>query len=100
MRQCKGALGVNVYVDSDGAGCPETRKITSGSTVNALGCNMVSTARTQGTLALSSGEAEVYAIGQGVSEALHVPSVNVAGSQAGKQSPCACPHGLCCLYCR
>ncbi|CAE7873260.1 unnamed protein product, partial [Symbiodinium sp. KB8] len=33
----EGALGVNVYVDSDGAGCPETRKITSGSTVNALG---------------------------------------------------------------
>ena len=36
-----------------------TRKSTSGSTVNVLGCNMISTARTQGTLALSSGEAEL-----------------------------------------
>ena len=58
---------------------------------------MVNTARTQGTLALSSGEAELYAIGQGVSEALFLRSmlleaklakkVNViahAGSIAGK----------------
>ena len=61
------AVGINVYVDSDWAGCSKTRKSTSGSTVNVLGCNVVSTARTQGTLALSSGEAELYAIGQGVS---------------------------------
>ena len=36
---------------------------------------MVSTARTQSTLALSSGEAELYAIGQGVSEALFLRSM-------------------------
>ena len=40
------------------------RKNTSGSTVNVLGCNMI-----------SSGEAELYAIGQGVSEALFVRSM-------------------------
>ena len=55
-------------MESDWAGCVRTRKSTSGSTVNVLGCHMVSTARTQGTLALSSGEAELYAIGQGVSK--------------------------------
>ena len=48
------SLDVNVYVDSDWAGCSKTRKSTSGSTVNVLGCNMVGAARTQGTLALSS----------------------------------------------
>ena len=40
-----------------------------------LGCNIVNTARTQGTLALSSGEAELYTIGQGVSEALFLRSM-------------------------
>eukprot|EP00439_Symbiodinium_sp_Y106_P074432 s1789_g14.t1 len=51
------------------------RKSTSGSTVNILDCNMVSDARTQGALALSSGEAELSAIGQGVSKALFVRSI-------------------------
>ena len=94
------SLDVNVYVDSDWAGCLKTRKSTSGSTVNILGCNMVSTARTQGTLALSSGEAELYASGQGLSEALFLRSmlleaklakkVNVIAhtdSTAGKSTP-------------
>ena len=63
------SLDGNIYGDSDWAGCSKTRKSTSRST-DILGCNMISTARTQGTLALSSGEAELYAIGQGVSEVL------------------------------
>ena len=78
------SLDVNVYVDSDWAGCSKTRKSTSGSTVNILGCNMVSTARTQGTLALSSGEAELYAIGQGVSEALFLRSMSLEAKLAKK----------------
>eukprot|EP00439_Symbiodinium_sp_Y106_P043240 s572_g5.t1 len=82
------SLDVNVYVDSDWAadwaGCSKTRKSTSGSTVNILGCNMVSTARTQGTLALSSGEAELYAIGQGVSEALFLRSTLLEAKLAKK----------------
>ena len=41
------SLDVTAYVDSDWAGCSKTRKSTSRSTVNVLGCNMVSTARTQ-----------------------------------------------------
>ena len=80
------AVDVNVYVDSDWAGCSKTRKSTSGSTVNVLGCNVVSTARTQGTLALSSGEAELYAIGQGVSEALFVRSMLLESRLAKKVS--------------
>ena len=78
------SLDVNVYVDSDWAGCSKTRKSTSGSTVNILGCNMVSTARTQGTLALPSGEAELYAIGQGVSEALFLRSMLLEAKLAKK----------------
>ena len=80
------SLDVNVYMDSDWAGCSKTRtrKSTSGSTVNILGCNMVSTARTQGTLALSSGEAELYAIGQGVSEALFLRSMLLEAKLAKK----------------
>ena len=79
------SLDVNVYVDSD---CSKTRKSTSGSTVNILRCNMVSTARTQDTLALSSGEAELYAIGQGVSEALFLRSMLLES----KLAQCDCPH--------
>ena len=78
------AVDINVYVDTDWAGCSKTRKSTSGSTVNVLGCNVVSTARTQGTLALSSGEAELYAIGQGVSEALFVRSMLLESKLAKK----------------
>ncbi|OLP82440.1 Retrovirus-related Pol polyprotein from transposon TNT 1-94 [Symbiodinium microadriaticum] len=80
------SLGVNVYVDSDWAGCSKTRKSTSGSTLNVLGCNMASTARTQGTLALSSGEAELYAIGQGVSAALFLRSMLLESGLAKKVS--------------
>ena len=35
----------------------------------------MSTSRTQGTLVFSSGEVELYAIGQGVSEALFLRSI-------------------------
>ena len=81
---CSLDVNVYVYVDSDWAGCSKTRKSTSGSTVNTLGCNMVSTAKTQGTLALSSGEAELYAIGQGVSEALFLRSMLLEAKLAKK----------------
>ena len=87
------SLDVNVYVDSDWAGFSKTmtRKSTSGSTVNILGCNTVSAARTQGTLALSSGEAELYAIGQGVSEARFLRSM-LLEAKLGKEGQCDCSH--------
>ena len=40
-----------------------------------LGCDIVHTSRTQGTVALSAGETELYAIGQGINEALFVRSL-------------------------
>ena len=75
LADWKTTIDVVCYVDSDWAGCSKTRKSTSGSTVQALGCNIVHTSRTQGTVALSSGEAELYAIGQGINEALFVRSL-------------------------
>ena len=69
------ALDINVYVDSDWAGCPDTRRSTSGVSLFVLGANLVSHSRTQQTVALSSGEAELYAIGSGAAEALFARSL-------------------------
>ena len=68
-------LDIACYVDSDWAGCSRTRKSTSGSTVQVLDCDVIHSSRTQATVALSSGEAELYAIGQGVNEALFVKNL-------------------------
>ena len=60
------ADGIEVYTDTDWAGCPRTRKSTSG------GCLMVGRhlikawSATQASLALSSGEAEFYGVVRGV----------------------------------
>ena len=75
LADWKTTIDVVCYVDSDCAGCSKTRKSTSGSTVQALGCNIVHTSRIQGTVALSSREAELYAIGQGINEALFIRSL-------------------------
>ena len=40
-----------------------------------LNCDVVHTSRRHATVALSSGEAELYAIGQGTSEALFLKSL-------------------------
>ena len=68
-------MDIVCYVDSDWAGCSKTRKSTSGSTAQVLGCDVIHTSRAQATVALSSGEAELYAIGQGTSEALFLKSL-------------------------
>ena len=53
---------VNVYCDSDCAGCVRTRRSTSGG-VTMLGTHVVKTwSNTQGPIALSSGEAEYYSL--------------------------------------
>lgn len=64
------AIDINIYVDSDWAGCPESRRSTSGVSLFVLGANILSHSRTQATVALSSGEAELYAIGSGTADAL------------------------------
>ena len=61
---------ITTYVDSDWAGCKSTRKSTSGGVLHLNGVCVHHYSRTQTTVALSSGEAELYAIGSGVAEAL------------------------------
>eukprot|EP00438_Fugacium_kawagutii_P029652 Skav215858 [mRNA] locus=scaffold1507:85913:86695:- [translate_table: standard] len=91
------ALDIDCFVDSDWAACRSTRKSTSGTVVQLLNSTVSFGSRTQGTIALSSGEAELYSIGQGTSEALFVrnllteanlaKAVNITvhtGSTAGK----------------
>merc|ERR1712060_530241 len=63
---------LRISVDSDWAGCRTTRKSTSGCVIELLGCAVHAFSRTQGTIATSSGEAELYAIGSGVSEGLGI----------------------------
>ena len=52
-------LDIQDFVDSDWAGCHETRRSTSGVSLFVLGANILSHSRTQATVALSSGEAEL-----------------------------------------
>ena len=49
-----------------------------------LDCDVIHSSRTQATVALSSGEAELYAIGQGVNEALSVRSIVLEAEIARK----------------
>ena len=56
---------ITVYVDSDWAGCHKTRKSTTGVCVFYNDVLVHHYSRTQATVALSSAEAELYAIGTG-----------------------------------
>ncbi len=61
---------IDVYVDSDYAGCPRTRKSTSGGCTMMGGHLIKSWSSTQKSLSLSSGEAELYAIVKGIGTGL------------------------------
>jgi hypothetical protein len=58
---------VVIWSDSDWAGCKETRKSTSGGVLQLGGHTVKTWSTTQGTIALSSGEAELYALVKGAS---------------------------------
>ena len=60
------SLTITCHTDSDWAGCTKTRKSTSGVLCSVLGVAVSSLSKTQQTLAMSSGEAELYALGLGV----------------------------------
>ena len=66
---------IDVIVDTDFAGCPTTRKSTSGGIVK-LGEHCVKAwSSNQAVIALSSGEAEFYGIVKGASNALGITGV-------------------------
>ena len=71
----KGVMDIRCYVDSDWAGCNKTRKSTSGSIVQVLGSTVVHSSRTQ---------AKLYAIGQGVNEALFLKNLILEAEFARK----------------
>ena len=62
-------------MDSDWAGDPDSRRSTSGVATYLLGVNPQSHSCTQQTIALSSGEAELYAIGAGAADSLFIWSL-------------------------
>ena len=75
-------LDLDCYVKSDWAGCKRTRKSTSGTVVQILNSTVSFGSRTQGTIALSSDEAELHAIGQGTSEALYIRNLTTEAKLA------------------
>ena len=70
---------MTLLVDADWAGCQESRKSTSGGCI-LLGNHLVSHwSKLQGTIALSSGEAELNSAVKGVSEAIGLKELCHAG---------------------
>ena len=66
---------IEAYTDSDWAGCKATRKSTSGGVVTLGGCALKSWSRMQSYVALSSAEAELYALVGTAVEALGVQAL-------------------------
>lgn len=66
---------LEVWTDSDWAGCRETRKSTSGGVVCASGHVVKTWSVSQKGVALSSAEAELYAANKGAAEAMGVQSI-------------------------
>ena len=76
--QTKEPIDLNIYVDADWAGCPSTRKSTSGFIVTMMGSVVQFGSRTQAVVALSSAESELYGIGTGAQEGLHIANFKEA----------------------
>ena len=66
---------MTAYVDSDFAGCTSTRKSTSGGVVFWGETCLKSWSKTQGPVALSSAEAECYALVKGLVEGFGLQSL-------------------------
>ena len=65
----------DLYVDTDFAGCKETRRSTSGGVVLLDGRLVKQWSKTQSTLALSSGEAELHGIAAGIAQGMGMRSI-------------------------
>ena len=66
---------VDIYVDTDFAGCKETRRSTSGGAVMVGGCLVKHWSKKQTTISLSSGESELHGIAQGMAQSLGIQSL-------------------------
>jgi hypothetical protein len=66
---------LDIYVDSDWAGCQTTRKSTNGGAVMWGGTCLKTWSTTQTVVAMSSGEAEYYAAVKGCAEGLAIKSM-------------------------
>ena len=66
---------IQAFADSDWAGCTKTRRSTSGASLCLWGVTLATSSRTQATQALSSAEAELYAMGMAIQDALHLQSL-------------------------
>ena len=66
---------LEVFVDTDFAGCKNTRRSTSGGICLLNGSNIRQWSKTQTTLALSSGEAELHGINAGIAQGLGLKSI-------------------------
>ena len=66
---------LDTYVDTDFAGCAVTRRSTSGGVTMAGSCCLKHWSKTQSTIALSSGEAELSGIAYGTAQTLGLQSV-------------------------
>eukprot|EP00971_Amphidinium_carterae_P122386 2423346-Amphidinium_carterae.4 len=62
---------IKAYCDSDWAGCSTTRQSTTGTVLHFAGVTIATSSKTQQTIAQSSAEAELYAIGTTVNDVIY-----------------------------
>eukprot|EP00971_Amphidinium_carterae_P188512 3741888-Amphidinium_carterae.2 len=63
---------IKAYCNSNWAGCSTTRKSTTGTVLQFAGVTIATRSKTQQTIAQSSAEAELYAIGTTVNDVIYV----------------------------
>ena len=67
-------MAVDINVDTDFAGCKKTRRPSSSGAVKIGGCLVKQWAKTQTAISLSSSEAELHGIAQGMAQAFGIKS--------------------------
>ena len=67
--------GITVYVDTDFAGCKSTRRSTSGGFAMYGSHQIKHCSKTQSTVCLSSGEAELRGIAEGLAQAIGLQTI-------------------------
>ena len=81
-----------IYADSDWGGCVKTRKSTSGGVLLFGNCCLSHWSRAHGVIALSSGEAELNALTEGLSEGLEAYHLLEEGSIHLRMGIIPCTH--------